>query len=60
MHARLHVWPTDDGVGVSIEDLGSTNGIIVDGVRVSTTELHDGSRIEVGSTRMLVHAPTGM
>lgn len=60
MHARLHVWPTDDGVGVSIEDLGSTNGIIVDGVRVSTTELHDGSRIEIGSTRMLVHAPTGM
>ena len=60
MHAGLHVWPTDDGVGVSIEDLGSTTGIFGDAGRVSTTELHDGSRIEVGSTRMLVHAPTGM
>lgn len=58
-HAQVHVWPRGEGIGVSIEDLGSTNGITVDGVKVSTVELHDGSRIEIGSTRMLVHAPVG-
>lgn len=60
LHARIHVWPQDEGVGVSIEDMGSTNGVTVDGVKVRTAHLEDGSRIEVGSTRMLVHSPTGL
>ncbi|AXE39875.1 FhaA domain-containing protein [Acidipropionibacterium virtanenii] len=59
-HAQVHVWQKGEGVGVSIEDLGSTNGITVDGVKVTSTELRDGSRIEIGSTRMLVHSPSGM
>ncbi len=61
-HAQIHVWPKGEGkgVGVSIEDLGSTNGVTVDGRKVTTTELRDGSRIEIGSTRMLVHSPAGM
>lgn len=59
-HAQVHVWKKGDGVGVSIEDLGSTNGVTVDGVKVTSTELRDGSRIEIGSTRMLVHSPSGM
>lgn len=59
-HAQVHVWQKGEGVGVSIEDLGSTNGVTVDGVKVTSTELRDGSRIEIGSTRMLVHSPSGM
>ena len=59
-HARIIVQPADNGeVLVSIEDLGSTNGVIVNGQRVTKVTLGDGSRIEIGSTRMLVHSPVG-
>lgn len=59
-HARVVVEQTDDGeVEVSIEDLGSTNGVIVNGQRVTNVPLTDGSRIEIGQTRMLVHSPVG-
>lgn len=60
LHARVNVQPTEDGdVLVSIEDLNSTNGVIVDGQRITNAPLTDGSRIEIGSTRMLVHSPVG-
>ena len=42
-----------------IVDLGSTNGIVVNGHKVRQAALHEGTRIEIGSTRMLVHAPSG-
>ena len=51
-------WPQGNDIGLSIEDLDSTNGVTVNGVKVTSTELGDGSRIEIGSTRMLVHSPT--
>ena len=58
-HAEIQV----EGLGASqrlhIVDLGSTNGIIVDGRRVREATLQEGSRVEIGSTRMLVHAPAG-
>ena len=60
LHARVVV--KQDGAGevdVSVEDLGSTNGVIVNGQRVTNVALADGSRIEIGSTRMLVHSPVG-
>ena len=44
---------------LDIVDLGSTNGIVVNGQRVRQSALDEGSRIEIGSTRMLVHAPAG-
>ncbi len=59
-HAHIIVRQDSDGdVAVSIEDLGSTNGVIVNGQRVTNAALTDGSRIEIGSTRMLVHSPVG-
>lgn len=59
-HAHIIVRQDSDGdVAVSIEDLGSTNGVIVNGQRVTNVALTDGSRIEIGSTRMLVHSPVG-
>ena len=53
-HARV----VDGPDGVYVEDLGSTNGITVNGHKVRSAVLGDGSRIEIGSTRMLVHDPT--
>lgn len=57
-HALITVTGTADSPKVSIEDLGSTNGIIVDGSRVNQAKLRNGSRIEIGNTRMLVHSPS--
>lgn len=54
-HAMISV--ASNGV-ITIEDLGSTNGVHVNGVRISKTTLGEGSRIELGSTRLLVHTPS--
>jgi hypothetical protein len=53
-HARINVIETDAGTTLNIEDLGSTNGITVDGVRTRQAALAQGSKIEIGSTRMLI------
>lgn len=58
-HAQIHVRGTGDDIEITIEDLGSTNGIVVNGSKVPFAQLDDGSRIEIGSTRMLVHSPVG-
>ena len=58
-HAQIRVNPAGPGMQIDIVDLGSTNGIVVNGKRVQQAVLQEGSRIEIGSTRMLVHAPTG-
>jgi len=60
LHAQLTVEDTgDDMVHVTITDLGSTNGLIVNGQKVRSVPLTEGSRIEIGTTRMLVHSPVG-
>ncbi len=56
-HAEIKVSGTGDDQQVTIVDLGSTNGIIVNGQRVAQAILTEGSRIEIGSTRMLIHSP---
>lgn len=58
-HAQIHVTKQGEDLDVSIEDLGSTNGVVVNGTKVKQAQLQDGSRIEIGSTRMLVHSPAG-
>lgn len=58
-HAQIRVTGSGSSLAIDIVDLGSTNGIIVDGQRVRYASLEVGSRIEIGSTRMLVHAPAG-
>lgn len=59
LHAQIRVTDSGPGVAVDIVDLGSTNGITVNGHKVAEAALQEGSRIEIGSTRMLVHAPAG-
>ena len=58
-HAMIHVQGEGEGIQVHIEDLGSTNGITVNGTKCREAALGDGSRLEIGTTRMLVHSPAG-
>ncbi len=46
-HARLTVSPRG---GVLIEDLGSTNGVFVNSVRIDRQELHHGDLVTVGES----------
>ena len=59
LHAQIRVNHGAAGDQVDIVDLGSTNGIVVDGQKVRHAMLAEGTRIEIGSTRMLVHVPAG-
>lgn len=56
-HARINVSGEGDRLHLDIEDLGSTNGIVVDGARVRHADLSAGSRIEIGSTRLSITSP---
>jgi len=58
-HAEIRVEGVGPSARVQILDLGSTNGIIVNGRKVQQAALQEGSRIEIGSTRLLGHAPAG-
>jgi hypothetical protein len=58
-HAEIRVEGAGASMRLNIVDLGSTNGILVNGHKVREATLQEGSRIEMGSTRMLVHAPAG-
>ncbi len=58
-HAQIRVTGSEPSLQIDIVDLGSTNGIRVNGQKVRHAVLGEGSRIEIGSTRMLVHAPAG-
>jgi Protein of unknown function (DUF3662)/FHA domain len=53
-HAELWVQPTPGGPQVTISDLGSTNGTVVNGHRVEHATLHDGDVLQLGSTSVLV------
>ncbi len=48
-HARIVV-----GEGLRIEDAGSSNGVLVNGVRVQDAELVDGDTLGIGNQRLVV------
>jgi FHA domain/von Willebrand factor type A domain len=48
-HAELHI---KRGVSFFIVDLGSTNGVMVNGEKISQHELFDGDLIELGEVRL--------
>jgi hypothetical protein len=57
-HAQLAVTVGDAGSGggteVTVHDLGSTNGVILNGQRVSDGNVRDGSHIQLGNTVIVV------
>ncbi|MGH3423146.1 MAG: FhaA domain-containing protein, partial [Nocardioidaceae bacterium] len=59
-HARFHVSVEDNSVKVFVTDLGSTNGIVVDGKRVDKAILTDGSQVVMGNTTMTVRNPQSL
>ena len=50
IHIRLNV---GGGGSVSVTDMGSRNGMYVNGLRVETSDLHDGDKILIGTTTIL-------
>jgi Protein of unknown function (DUF3662)/FHA domain len=53
-HAELRVTGEGPNAEIAVIDLGSTNGTVVDGVRISRASVSDGSRIVLGSTTAVV------
>lgn len=53
-HAEIRVMPAANAPAVSIVDLGSTNGMLVNGQRVQQATLVDGATVQIGNTSMTV------
>ncbi|MBE7324495.1 DUF3662 and FHA domain-containing protein [Nocardioides sp. Y6] len=49
-HVEFECAERGDGPYVTVSDLGSTNGMLVDGQRVDHARLGDGSTVKIGST----------
>jgi Protein of unknown function (DUF3662)/FHA domain len=58
-HAEIRVTASDDDPVVSVVDLGSTNGTLVNGHRVQQAIVTDGGTIRIGNTTMTVRFTTG-
>jgi hypothetical protein len=46
--------PGEGPLQIEVHDMGSTNGITVDGHKVRRAELRDGSRVQIGHTSLVV------
>ena len=57
-HAEIRLYPGDPATGgtpqVSVVDLGSTNGVLVNGHKISQATLDDGAQIKIGNTTMSI------
>ena len=53
-HAELRVLHSHEGMHIQVVDLGSTNGTRVNGQRIDTAYVVDGSTITIGNTTMAV------
>jgi hypothetical protein len=62
-HAEIRIYPAEPGVGggtpnVSVHDLGSTNGMLVNGHKVAQATLDDGATVKIGNTTMTIRYVT--
>ncbi len=57
-HVEFRVLPGDGTPQVSVVDLGSTNGMVVNGHRVDQAMLEDGATVKIGNTAMSIHYVT--
>ncbi len=55
--SRMHVRITPEGPRGAVEDLGSTNGTLVNGERITTEFVEDGDTIVVGGTTLRFCGP---
>jgi len=53
--SRHHAELRHSGGDVVVADLGSTNGVVVDGDRVERARLRDGAHVVLGTTTMIFH-----
>jgi len=53
-HIEFEVSQEAGALRLSVRDLGSTNGMLVDGHRVSHTGVRDGTTVKIGNTTMTV------
>jgi hypothetical protein len=53
-HIEFLVAESGTGVTIEVQDLGSTNGILVDGHRITKAPLHEGSEVRIGRTTLTV------
>ncbi|HEX6936883.1 MAG TPA: DUF3662 and FHA domain-containing protein [Actinomycetes bacterium] len=53
--SRNHAELRRSGGDVTVVDVGSTNGVVVDGERVQQARLRDGTRIQLGNTTLVFH-----
>ena len=53
-HIEFLVHNRDGDLDIEVGDLGSTNGMLVDGHRIQRTAVTDGSRVKIGSTTITV------
>jgi pSer/pThr/pTyr-binding forkhead associated (FHA) protein len=51
--SRLHFWIAPAGQGYQIEDLNSTNGTFVNGVRITTRQLRANDLIRAGDSHFV-------
>jgi hypothetical protein len=54
-HVEFLVFNREGDLDIEVGDLGSTNGMLVDGHRIQRTPVRDGSRVKIGSTTITVH-----
>ena len=57
-HIEFEVSGTGEDLRLRVRDLGSTNGMLVDGHRITTTGLRNGSEIRIGNTTLTVRIVT--
>lgn len=54
-HVEFRVQYDAGGVRIAVQDLGSTNGMLVDGTKAAQAALYNGSTVKIGNTTMTVH-----
>ncbi len=54
--SRRHAYFYSDGQHCHVEDLGSKNGLLVNGRRASKTSLRDGDVVDLGPSQFVIHS----
>jgi hypothetical protein len=58
-HLEVRVSEDESGQRISVHDLGSTNGVLVNGKRVENAAVADGAEIRIGTTTLRLHQKAG-